>query len=246
MLKNIILKNIDCLKAFKAIPDQSIDLVLADPPYAITDCHWDSLIPLDEMWDHLNRIIKPNRAILLCASQPFTSELVVSNKKGFKYVWTWDKVYPSGPGYAKYRPMQQTEDVVVFSKNGKKVLYNPQMIKRDKPIKSGGNSTTSVYGGFKNFGDKKYNKVYEYKNPTTLITFKKVRRGTIHPTQKPVELMEYMIKTFSNEGDVVLDFCMGSGTTGVASLNLNRRFIGFEKDKEIFDKAKDRIEGSVK
>ena len=147
-------------------------------------------------------------------------------------------------GYAKYRPMQQTEDICVFSKNGEKTKYNPQLIKRDKPIKSGGNSIQArVYSGFKCMENgNEYKKTYDYKNPITLIEFDKVRKGALHPTQKPVALLEYLIRTYTNEGETVLDFTMGSGSTGVACVNTNRNFIGIELDEGYFNIAKKRIE----
>ena len=206
-------------------------------------CKWDNIIPFNEMWERMNNLIKDNGAICLFGNEPFTSCLITSNLKGFKYRWDWNKKIPSGMGYAKYRPMQQTEDICVFTKNGEKTIYNPQMIKRDKPIKSGGNTKqASAYSGFKCMGDgKEYKKTYEYKNPITLIEFNKIRRGNVHPTQKPVDLLEYLIKTYTNENDLVLDFTMGSGSTGVACLNTNRKFIGIELDEEYFNIAKERL-----
>lgn len=150
-------------------------------------------------------------------------------------------------GYAKYRPMQQTEDICVFTKNGEKTIYNPQMIKREKPIKSGGNTIQAgAYSGFKCMGEgKEYKKTYEYKNPTTLIEFGKIRKGSVHPTQKPVDLLEYLVKTYTNEDELVLDFTMGSGSTGVACINTNRRFIGIELDAQYFNIANDRMKAAV-
>lgn len=232
----------DCLELMGTIPDGSIDAIITDPPYGTTACKWDSIIPLEPMWEQLNRIIKPHGAIVLFGSQPFTSILVCSNLKGFKYCWQWNKKIPSGMGYAKYRPMQQTEDIAVFTKNGEKTFYYPQMIKREKPIKSGGNNVPArVYSGFKDVGKKEYNKTYDYKNPVTLIEFDKIRKGSIHPTQKPVALMEYLVKTYTNEGETVLDFTMGSGSTGVACVDAHRSFFGIELDENYFQIAKDRI-----
>jgi site-specific DNA-methyltransferase (adenine-specific) len=232
----------DCLEVMKDIPDGSIDAIITDPPYGTTACKWDSVIPFEPMWKQLNRIIKPNGAIAIFCNEPFTSVLISSNLKGFKYRWDWNKKIPSGMGYAKYRPMQQTEDIAVFTKDGKKTIYNPQMIKRDKPIKAGGNNiSTNVYGKFKDIGKKEYKKTYDYKNPITLIEFDKIRKGALHPTQKPVELMEYLIKTYTNENETVLDFTMGSGSTGVAAKNLNRNFIGIEQDQKYFNIAEQRI-----
>lgn len=239
----------DCLEIMDILIEGrvKVDMVLTDLPYGTTDCKWDSIIPLDKMWIRVNKLIKPNGAICLFGNEPFTSNLICSNLKGFKYRWDWNKKIPSGMGYAKYRPMQQTEDICVFTKNGEKTIYNPQMIKREKPIKSGGNTIQpDTYSGFKNCmgKGKEYKKTYEYKNPVTLIKFDKIRRGAVHPTQKPVALLEYLIKTYTNEGDVVLDFTMGSGSTGVACMNLNRQFIGIELDENYFNIAKNRIENN--
>jgi site-specific DNA-methyltransferase (adenine-specific) len=226
----------------KRIPNGSIDSIITDPPYGTTACKWDSVIDFKLMWEQLNRIIKPNGAIAIFCNEPFTSVLISSNLKGFKYRWDWNKKIPSGMGYAKYRPMQQTEDIAIFTKKGEKTIYNAQMIKRDKPIKAGGNNVrTNVYGGFNDIGKKEYNKTYDYKNPITLIEFDKIRRGALHPTQKPIALMEYLIKTYTNEGETVLDFTMGSGSTGVACVNTNRKFIGIEKDENYFSIAQNRI-----
>ena len=235
----------DCLEVMQNLIKQGVkvDAIITDPPYGTTACKWDSVIPFDKMWDCLNSLIKENGAICLFGNEPFSSLLISSNLKGFKYRIDWDKQVPSGMGYAKYRPMQQTEDIAVFTKNGSKTVYYPQMIKREKPIKSGGNTIhAGVYSGFKCVGKgKEYKKIYEYKNPTTLISFQKVRKGAVHPTQKPVALLEYLIKTYTNEGETVLDFTMGSGSTGVACKNLNRKFIGIEKDEKYFNIAENRI-----
>lgn len=237
--------NGDCLEIMDKLIENGIvvDAIITDPPYGTTACKWDSIIPFNEMWDRINKLIKPNGAIVLFGNEPFTSSLICSNIKNFKYRWDWNKKIPSGMSYAKYRPMQQTEDICVFTKNGEKTIYNPQMIKRDKPIKSGGNKVQArVYHNFKCMEEnKEYKKTYEYKNPVTLIEFDKIRKGGVHPTQKPVELLEYLIKTYTNEGDIVLDFTMGSGSTGVACMNLNRKFIGIELEKEYFDITKNRL-----
>jgi site-specific DNA-methyltransferase (adenine-specific) len=234
----------DCLQEMKKIESNSVDAIITDPPYGTTNRNnWDSVIDLKLMWEQLNRIIKPNGAIVLFCNEPFTSVLISSNLKGFKYRWDWNKKIPSGMGYAKYRPMQQTEDIAVFTKDGKKTIYNPQMIKRDKPIKAGGNNIgTMNYGVFNAIENKKeYKKTYDYKNPITLIEFDKIRKGALHPTQKPVPLMEYLIKTYTNENEIVLDFTMGSGSTGVACKNINRDFIGIEMNDEYYDIACKRI-----
>jgi len=227
----------DCLEEMKRIPDGSVDAVIADPPYGTTACKWDTIIPFEPMWEQLKRITKKNRAIVLFGSQPFTSALVMSNPKMFKYEWVWDKKIPSGMSFAKSQPMRQTECISVFCDG--KTVYNPQMVKRDNPIKGGGMtaSDSAMTNGYKAL-----KKTYDYKNPTTLISFDKIRKGSLHPTQKPVALLEYLIKTYTNEGETVLDFTMGSGTTGVACRNLNRNFIGIEKDAKYFEIAKKRIE----
>ena len=228
----------DCLERMKEIPDGSVDLILTDPPYGTISCKWDNVINFDLMWAELKRIIKPNGAIVLFGSEPFTSLLITSNLKGFKYRLDWNKKIPSGMSYAKYRPMQQTEDICVFTSKGEKSVYHPQMVKREKPIKSGGmkNSDSAATNGYKPL-----NKTYEFKNPVTLIEFDKIRKGSLHPTQKPVPLLEYLIKTYTNEGDVVLDFTFGSGSTCIAALNTNRKFLGVEMDDGYFNIAVERI-----
>ena len=196
-------------------------------------------IDLAEYWKSRKRIIKDNGVIVLTASQPFTSLLVMSNLKMFKYFWYWNKKIPSCMLRAKYRPLNQIEDICVFSIDGKKTRYNPQKIKRDKIIKSGGNVASKELHN--NFLKKEYRKTYQYKEPITLITFDKIRRNLLNPTQKPVPLFGYLIKTYTNEGDLVVDGFAGSGTTGEACLRTKRNFICIEKDLEMFQKAEKRI-----
>jgi len=226
----------DCLERMAEIPDGSVDMVLCDLPYGTTACKWDSVIPFEPLWEQYRRIAKKNAAIVLTASQPFTTALIASNMKMFKYCWVWDKKIPSGMSYARFQPMRQHEDVVVFYDG--KTTYNAQKTLRDKPIKGGGMSKGETTN---NQNLEALKNTYTHKNPTTLISFDKVRRGSVHPTQKPVALMEYMIRTYTNEGDTVLDNCMGSGTTGVACVNTGRRFIGIERDEEYFRGASERI-----
>ena len=226
----------DCLEVMKQIPDASIDAIITDPPYGTTACKWDSVIPFDLMWEQLKRIIKPNGAIVLFGSEPFSSALRMSNIKQYKYDWIWDKKIPSGMSYARHQPMRQHECVSVFYSS--KTLYNAQLTLRDKPIKSGGMTKGETTNNSKL---KPINKTYDYKQPTSLIKFDKIRKGSIHPTQKPVPLIEYLIKTYTNENETVLDFTMGSGTTGVACVNTGRKFIGIEKDENYFAIAKYRI-----
>ena len=237
----------DCLEIMDRLIEEGIkvDMILTDPPYGTIKNKWDSVIPFDKMWERLNKLIKNNNCVIaLFGNEPFTSCLITSNLKGFKYRWDWNKKIPSGVGYAKYRPMQQTEDICIFTKNGEKTIYNPQMTKREKPIRSGGakHSETAPI----KYIDKDFKRTYEYKNPTTLIEFDKIRRGSVHPTQKPTDLLEYLIKTYTNENELILDFTMGSGSTGVAALNTNRKFIGIELDEDWFNIAAERLKNSEK
>jgi len=232
----------DCLEQMKQIPAGSVDMILADPPYGTTACKWDTVIPLEPMWDQLKRVIKLNGAIVLFGSEPFSSALRMSNIKEYKYDWKWDKVRGVGHLNSKRRPMMCVEDITMFYK--KQCVYNPQMREREKPRASKNNATQQVYGKSQdNFIGKTLNKKY----PLNLITFNKSSQidMKLHPTQKPVALMEYLIKTYTNEGETVLDFTMGSGTTGVACKNLHREFIGIEKDADIFNTAKSRIENHI-
>jgi len=228
----------DCLEEMKKIPDGSIDLVLTDPPYGTTACKWDTVIPFEPMWEQLKRVTKKNGAIVLFGSQPFTSALVMSNVKMFKYEWVWNKVTGRGHLVAKHRPMAQHENILVFGDG--KVKYNPQMVLMDKPQKSRSMeaSRTSIMGGHTTKESETIIRTHKY--PKTIIT-QGVDGRYIHPTQKPVALMEYLIKTYTNDGETVLDFAMGSGTTGVACKNLNHNFIGIELERSYFDIAKERI-----
>jgi len=232
----------DCLERMKEIPDGSVDLILADPPYGTTACKWDSVIPLDKMWEQLKRIIKPNGAIVMTASQPFTTMLISSNIKMFKYCWVWDKGVGVNFFHVKKQPLKVTEDVCVFY--NKQATYNPVMAKREKPIKKSNNNVGESSGYFVDGQSDKYiGRVYEEAYPSVILKFSTRSAGSrgIHPTQKPVDLMEYLIKTYTNENETVLDFTMGSGTTGVACTNTNRKFIGIEKDAGYFEIAKQRL-----
>jgi len=226
----------DCLEVMKDIPDKSIDMILADLPYGTTACKWDTIIPFEPLWEQYKRIIKDNGAIVLTASQPFTSALVMSNVKMFKYEWIWDKVKGTGFQIAKFRPMIRTESVLVFGKG--KVKYNPQKIKLDKPKKESLASTKSGSSPIAYLN--KGTKLVIDRHPTNII---QIKRDTdrVHPTQKPVALFEYLIKTYTNEGDLVLDNVAGSGTTGVACKNLNRNYILIEKEPEYIDIINKRL-----
>ena len=229
----------DCLEVMKTIKDNSIGAIICDLPYGTTACKWDIVIPFDLMWEQLNRIIKPNGAIVLFGSEPFSSALRMSNIKNYKYDWVWDKKIPSGMSNAKIMPMRQSELISVFIKG--KNFYYPQMTLMDKPIKSGGNKE-SISGGNKGITGE-FKKTYTHKYHTTHLVFDKIRRGSLHPTQKPIDLMEYLIKTYTNEKETILDFTMGSGTTGVACVNTNRNFIGIEKDPQYYAVAVARVDG---
>ena len=231
----------DCLEKMLEIADNSIDMVLADPPYGTTACKWDSVIPLEPMWEQLKRVIKPNGAIALTASQPFTSILVVSNLEMFKHEWLWIKNRGSNFANTVREPMKEHEYVLIFSKGS--WTYNKQMQER-----TGGGLERSKYlveynsqvrKGTRKFEGRKHHKISKLRVPSSWQKFN-VEVG-LHPTQKPVALMEYLIKTYTNEGDTVLDFVMGSGTTGIAAKNLGRSFIGIELDDKYFQIAKKRI-----
>jgi DNA modification methylase len=231
------LKHGDCLELMKDIPDGSVDMVMCDPPYGTTACKWDSVIPLEPMWEQLKRITKKNGAIVMTASQPFTTTLISSNMKMFKYCWVWDKVKPSTGMHAKIMPLRSTEDIVVFGKGA--IFYSPQMVAKKTRFEEKNDSNGEAFGGAK------VKRIHDNKGlgyPKSLLTLSNAsQKNRVHPTQKPVALMEYMIKTYTNEGETVLDFTMGSGTTGVACANLNRNFIGIEKDDKYFAIASERI-----
>jgi len=259
----------DCLVEMDQVADGSVDLILCDLPYGTTDrkgisdkgdnrvLSWDTLIPLDKLWEQYRRVLKPSGAVVLTADQPFTSQLVLSNLEWFKYEWIWKKRKVTGFLHANARPMKETEDILVFSPMGasggsvkvnKNMTYNPQGL-IEKRVKKKNNAKR--LGKFLHQpehmgeGNKLLHETeYEQKwtnYPSEIIEFG-LDHNVIHPTQKPVALMEYLIKTYSNEGDTVLDNCMGSGTTGVACKKTNRNFIGIEKESEYFIQAKERIE----
>jgi len=227
----------DCLEVMKDIPTGSIDAIITDPPYGTTACKWDNVIPFDKMWEQLHRVIKKNGAIVLFGSEPFSSALRMSNIKNYKYDWIWDKRFSGSIGIAKYQPMRTTERISIFYK---KVNYFPQMIKRDKPIVNGGNKCRSDSGQLKK-PKQGYKKIYTQKYPIDILTFDVRGERGLHPTQKPVALIEYLIKTYTLENETVLDFTIGSGTTAVACINTNRNFIGIEKEKKYVDIANTRI-----
>ena len=231
----------DCLELMKDIPDGSIDMILCDLPYGTTACKWDTVIPFEPLWEQYRRVAKRNAAIVLTASQPFTSALVMSNVADFKYEWVWHKVQPTGHLLAKRQPMRACESVLVFYRS--QPTYLPQMGVGKAIKRTGVRGATESWG--KGWAGTPTTPSGTTRFPTTLLTISAGRSPnarTVHPTQKPVALMEYLIRTYTNEGETVLDNCMGSGTTGVACINTNRKFIGMEKDKTYFEIAKQRIE----
>lgn len=219
------------------IPGGSIDLILCDLPFGVTSCRWDSIIPFPPLWEQYKRIIKPNGAIVLFSIQPFTTKLIQSNLKDFRYCWYWRKNNKTGAPFAKVQPLRCIEDICVFYRH--KPTYNPQGIKKlDKPIIAKQKAKKGVYDAFR--GKPRPQKYTNY--PVNILQFDGVSGNERHhPTQKPVPLLEYLIKTYTNEGETVLDNCMGSGSCGVAAVNTGRRFIGIEKDTEYFEIAEKRI-----
>jgi site-specific DNA-methyltransferase (adenine-specific) len=235
----MILKCGDCLELMKELPDKSIDMILCDLPYGTTACKWDTIIPFEPLWSCYKRIIKDRGAIVLTASQPFTSALVMSNIDWFRYCWVWEKSTKTNFLNAKIQPLRKHEDIVVFG--CKNTRYYPQGLSDKNSFTKQGKTETDNYGA----QDRSQGGYFQEKTgyPHDIINIKSEPTvGIKHPTQKPVSLMEYLIKTYTDEGDIVLDNCMGSGTTGVACKRLGRDFIGFELDPTYFEIAKKRIE----
>lgn len=237
---NVWLMHGDCLERMKEIAAGSVDLVLCDLPYGITSCPWDSVIPFEPMWDSLRRIVKANSAVVMTGRAQFTAKLICSNIRGYKHKWVWNKKQSGSFANAKWMPLQIEEDVIVFTVNGERVNYYPIM-RKGKMRKKGGSKKQikTMSSGIK----PDYYRYCDQYYPVNIIEIPNCARkqDRVHPTQKPVELMEYLIKTYTNEGETVLDFTMGSGSTGVACRNLNRKFIGVEMDDCYFDIAKERI-----
>ena len=230
----IDLRQGDCLEVMKSIESGSVDLILTDPPYGTTACKWDSVIDFDLMWEQLNRIIKPNGAIVLFGSEPFSSALRMSNIKNYKYDWKWEKEQGVGQLNCKRRPLKKVEDILIFNTK----TYNPQGV-IDCNVEKKAHKNDTVYGSQRDYTQKKTN------YPTDILKFNRELRNRKHPTQKPVELMKYLVKTYTNKNETVLDFTMGSGSTGVACVNTNRKFIGIELDTDYFEIAKNRISGDI-
>ena len=243
MINEIIIG--DCLELMKAIPDASVDMLLCDLPYGTTQCKWDTPLPLDKLWKQYNRVCKKNAAMVFTSAQPFTSALIMSNPKFFKYTWVWEKSKATGYLNAKKMPMRAHEDVCVFYR--KPPTYNPQMTQGAPYNKGKAHRPTAVYGSqvetlVKNESGLRY--------PRTVQYFKTAesegRKSVIHPTQKPVALCEYLIRTYTTPGEVILDNCMGSGTTAIAALRAGRKFIGFELDAAYGEAAQARVEQFIK
>lgn len=233
------LLNGDCLKLMQEIPDGAIDLVLCDLPYGTTNCRWDNVLPFDLLWTEYSRVLKPNGAAVLFAAQPFTTQLIASNRKAFRYCWYWIKNKPTGFTFAKHQPMREVEDICVFYR--KAPTYNPQglqVVEHPKTRQKRKPKGESVYKASTLL--KEYTP--RFKNyPKNVLKFKS--EVGHHPTQKPVPLLEYLVRTYTNEGDTVLDNCMGSGSTGVAVKRVSgRHFIGIEQDPHYFEIAQKRIQ----
>ena len=243
------LYNDDCIEAMKGIPEGSIDLVLTDPPYGTTACKWDSVIPFEPMWKELKRITKPKSAIVLFGQEPFSSYLRISNIEWYKYDWYWKKSRPSGFINSKLKPLKDIEQILVFSsgttanKSNRNMPYFPQGLQdcniewsRPKHYVDGDKGVNPSRQSHK------LNRVITKEGyPRQILEFSNSNKSVLHPTQKPVALLEYLIKTYTNEGELVIDFTMGSGSTGVACVSTNRNFIGIEKDEEYFKIAEQRI-----
>lgn len=241
----------DCLEVMKEIPDGSVDMILCDLPYGTTANKWDSIIPFEPLWEEYGRVVKENGLIALMGSEPFSTSLRMSNFDSYKYDLYWIKNRPTGMGFAKYQPMRKVENICVFYK--KHPTYNPVKTPRSeeelqrlskKSVKTVTSDNWGMqYGMTANRADNKL------KNPTNVLEFKSVanqgKEKVPHPTQKPVDLFEYLIRTYTNEGETVLDNCIGSGTTAVAAINTNRQFIGIEKEPEYVEIAKRRIDEAL-
>lgn len=244
----------DCLEVMDRLISLGVkfDAIITDPPYGTTSCKWDSVIPLDKMWERLNKLIKPNGGIILFGSQPFTTSLIYSNIKHFKHQWIWNKSSAGNVLVAKYQPLKVEEEISVFTGKGERVNYYPiftidnkRDLAKEKPAVKQSDMFNTIKSG--KFYKTEKNKKGTERYPKNIINISTqstecANSKRVHPTQKPVDLLEYLIKTYTNEKEVVLDFTMGSGSTGVACMNTNRRFIGIELDENYFNIAKDRIE----
>lgn len=242
----------DCLELMKDIPDKSVDMILCDLPYGTTACKWDTIIPFEPLWEQYERIIKDNGAIVLFGAQPFTTKLINSNFDLFKYELIWNKLQGSSFTLSKVKPLTSHENILIFGEG--KITYNPQMTKREKPLNTKNwkmDKLNSENGNFKSKSVKEVQKVYTDKYPLSVVEYHKSAKECnntkrVHPTQKPVALFEYLIRMYTNEGEIILDNCMGSGTTAIAALNTGRFFIGIESEREYVDTANERIKSLIK
>jgi DNA modification methylase len=258
--ENIKLLHGDCIELLPKIPDASIDAIITDPPYGITKCDWDKVVPFDSLWKHYNRVLKRNGVIVIFGTEPFTSELVCSNKKMFREKLTWQKHRPSNMGNAKRMHLKYSEDIIVFSFG--RNIYNPQMQPRtsnrvrqaqkgtSKQWRTNGNTSREVCFATQ-YAPRSWDSFNaDWKYPSNILPFPAVvsnsREKVNHPTQKPVSLLMYLIKTYTQEDALILDTFMGSGTTGVACINTGRKFIGMELDDNYFSIAKTRIENAIR
>lgn len=238
-MPNVRLIHGDCFIEMNKLKDKSVDLVLCDLPYGKTDHKWDSMLPLKSLWAAYARLLRVNGIVVLTATQPFTSALVMSNVRQFKYAWVWEKSNRTNYGNATRQPLRCTEDVLVFGGG----LYNPQMSVGKAYVRQGGKTVSADVYSTSTFKDGHITESLGGRFPVNVLRFAKDKANK-HPTQKPVALMEYLVRTYTNPGMTVLDNCMGSGTTGVACINTKRKFIGIEQDKTYFNIAKERIENA--
>ena len=259
MVELIKMYNEDCLQGMKRIPDGSFDAIICDLPYGTTKCKWDTVIPFEPLWEQYNRVIKKHGAIVLFGAEPFTSFLIISNLSKFREKLTWQKHKPSNIGNAKYMHLKYSEDIVVFSDG--KCVYNPQMQPRlsDRVRQAQKGNSKQWRTNRKDSSEVSFATLYEardwhtfdadLKYPGNVITIPAVvsnsHEKVSHPTQKPVALIEYLVKTYTNEGETVLDNCFGSGTTAIACINTNRKFIGFELDKEYYELGINRLKKAL-
>ena len=239
MIEQDYIKEGNCLELMKELPAACIDMVLCDPPYGVTACEWDRIIPFESLWQEYRRIVKRNGAIVLFAKEPFTSQLIMSNERGYKHKWIWNKKLSGSFQLAKYMPLQIAEDIVVFTQKGERVNYYPQMRKGLMRKRGGAAKTNSSMGkgfilGYSNVSDEYY--------PTNIVECIAERKDRLHPTQKPVELLEYLIRSYSQESELVLDNCIGSGSTAIACIRTGRHYIGYELCENYFRIAQERIE----
>lgn len=238
--------NEDCIRAMRQLPDRSIDCVIADIPYGSTNCAWDSVIPLTAMWTQLDRIVKDNTPIVLFAGQPFTSRLIMSKIHWYRTNWVWDKIRGTGFQVAKYRPMRSHEDIIVFSRV--RANYYPILVPKKNVLVKTSERTITASGSNPLKYDDGRDLIYTHSQPKSVLKIGPVSNGggdKFHPTQKPIALLEYLVKTYSLAGDVVLDFTCGSGTTGIACKMYNRHFIGIDSNEEYCNIAKMRIERTI-